>query len=210
MADTVTTGHIRIDQIDFAASDMNVDLGDVRPLARSIKQYGVLEPIHVEIHGKRFKVVFGRHRVAGATLAKLTRIPALIHTEHLDEQGLLETRVQENLLRTTMGVEEKQRIIHALRKLKCTDEGIARTFATTPAQIKKWAKGVGETKPARDAADVAQAEPKKPRRLSAKVRATSRLVAAHPGEYEAYLAEERNGDRGDKAGPFESGLRLVS
>ncbi|MDP4118898.1 MAG: ParB/RepB/Spo0J family partition protein [Bacillota bacterium] len=69
-------------------------------LSRSIKKYGVLQPIIVRRMGKRYEVIAGERRIRAASIAGLIKIPAII-TNMSDSEAascaLLENIQRENL-----------------------------------------------------------------------------------------------------------------
>ena len=69
-------------------------------LSRSIKRYGVLQPILVRKTGKRYEVIAGERRIRAAYAAGLTKIPAIV-CNFTDREavtcGILENLHRENL-----------------------------------------------------------------------------------------------------------------
>ncbi|MFB7798966.1 ParB N-terminal domain-containing protein [Isoptericola sp. NPDC056134] len=76
MARGVVAGNVRLDLIQFHPHNVRVDLGDLRDLAASIKEFGVLAPVVLEQRGEMLRVRNGHRRVAAARNAGLERIPA--------------------------------------------------------------------------------------------------------------------------------------
>ncbi len=70
------TGRISPDKIRFRAGNRN--LGDLRDLAESLRQEGVLQPLLVHRVGEVFEVLDGHRRLAAARLAGLRTVPAVI------------------------------------------------------------------------------------------------------------------------------------
>ncbi len=69
-------------------------------LSRSIKRYGVLQPILVRKTGKRYEVIAGERRIRAAYAAGLTKIPAIVSNMSDSEAvtcGILENLHRENL-----------------------------------------------------------------------------------------------------------------
>ena len=86
---TVKAALVRIDQIRFHPANIRRELGDLRDLSNSIRRYGVLQPVVLERFGDTLRLRMGHRRVAAAQLAGLRMVPALIHSEPLDERSFL-------------------------------------------------------------------------------------------------------------------------
>lgn len=192
MADNVRASRIKVDDIRihpmYFQGATTTDLGDLRDLSASIERHGVKQPIDVEQHPDHYALRFGRRRFTACQLLGLKTIPAIIHTEHVDEQQFLEEVVQENLIRVVMDDGEKVRIAKRLLAIGCTPAGIAETFATEQAEVKRWLSGRPVTPPQEKTTS-------KVRRPSAASRATARLKEMKPDLWESLLAEEREADR---------------
>ncbi|MGH7611553.1 MAG: ParB/RepB/Spo0J family partition protein, partial [Candidatus Dormibacteria bacterium] len=70
-------------------------------LAQSISAYGVLQPVVLEAHGERFRLVAGERRLRAASEAGLGRIPAVIRPRGEDREKL-ELALVENLQRSDL------------------------------------------------------------------------------------------------------------
>jgi ParB family chromosome partitioning protein len=70
---------------------------ELESLAKSIKEYGVLQPIVVTPKGDKFQIVAGERRFRASQLAELETIPALVRT--MSGQRKLETAIIENVQR---------------------------------------------------------------------------------------------------------------
>jgi hypothetical protein len=75
-------------RIDAPALPDNSTLGD---LARSIAEFGLLQPLLVRPSEGRFCLIAGRRRLAAARLAGLTAVPCLVHAVN-ETRALLLTR----------------------------------------------------------------------------------------------------------------------
>ncbi len=73
-------------------------------LASSIRAHGVLQPIVISPHGKKYKIVAGERRWRAAAIAGLSDIPAIIRT--LSSQNRLEISLIENLQRRDLNAIE--------------------------------------------------------------------------------------------------------
>lgn len=142
----VVVGLVRLDRVRFHPHNVRRELGDLRQLAESIASIGLMQPIVVEEHGDHFRLRAGHRRVAAARLAKLSRIPAVIHSEVLDDEAWLIHSIQENVMRRGLDHEERRRAVLALRDLKCSWVGIAEAFGASVSAVRIWA-GVDQPKP---------------------------------------------------------------
>ena len=176
---TVKAGLVRVDQIRFHPANIRHDLGDLRDLADSILQYGVLQPVVVERCGDAIRLRMGHRRVAAAQIVGLRVVPALIHNQPLDEKSFLLQAVQENFTRTSVPATDRIRTVNRLRELGCSWRQIAGAFHVSPKTAAGWVTGDDDTAP----------RGRNPRR-----RAVLRLIEAHQNEFEQLLGEERDRD----------------
>lgn len=135
---TPSVALVRLDQVTFHPHNVRQDLGDLRGLTASIKRHGVMQPIVVEKHAGRLRLRAGHRRTAAARLAGLSRIPAMIHNETLDEDEWLIASVQENVHRSGLTPEERLRTVHALLDLGCSRAGIAEAFGVSVGAVGNW------------------------------------------------------------------------
>lgn len=139
MSSNVRVAKVPVERVAFHPHNIRRDLGDLRPLAASIKRFGVMQPIIVEDYGDTLRLRAGHRRLAAARIAGLTRIPALIHDVALDDDEWLIHSVQENVMRRGLDEEERRRAIAALRDLGCSWQGIGDAFGVHPGTAQKWA-----------------------------------------------------------------------
>lgn len=66
-------------------------------LAASVREHGILQPIVVSPHGKKYTIVAGERRWRAAGMARLSTVPAIVRT--LSSQHRLEVSLIENLQR---------------------------------------------------------------------------------------------------------------
>ncbi len=112
----------------------SVDPAALRELADSILQYGVLQPLVVEAHEGRFRLVAGERRLRAARLAGLERVPVVVRPVGPDRERL-ELALVENLQRNDLAVLDEARAFNRL-----CDE-----FGLTQEQV---AQRVGRSRPA--------------------------------------------------------------
>lgn len=175
MAGRVRVGLVRVDQVRWHPHNVRRDLGDLRGLARSIRRYGLLQPVVVEEYAGLLRLRAGHRRVAAARVAGLARVPAVIHSEALDDVAWLGQAVQENVQRRQLAAAEKRRTAEALRELGCSWREVGETFGVSARTVAGWVID----QPAR----TTQGTPR--------ARATKRLIAAHRSEFTQLVTEER-------------------
>ena len=98
---------IKLDQIITDPNQPRKDFNetDLRDLAESISEHGVLQPIIViPYKNGGYQIVAGERRFHASKLAGLTKIPALVRT--LSDQHRLEVSLIENLQRQDLNVVE--------------------------------------------------------------------------------------------------------
>jgi ParB/RepB/Spo0J family partition protein len=141
----VRVAKVPVDQVQFHTHNVRRDLGDLRPLAASIKRFGVMQPIVVEDYGDTMRLRAGHRRLAAARMNGLSRIPALVHDVALDDDEWLVHSAQENVMRRGLDDEERRRAIQALRDLGCTWQGIADAFGVQATTVQRWYVGKKRT-----------------------------------------------------------------
>jgi len=120
--------HLDIDSIDRSRFQPRTDFdpGQLRELADSIKQRGVMQPLLVRpLNGTgRFELIAGERRWRAAREAGLTKIPALVR--EANDQEALEIALIENLQREDLNPVEEARAYEQLAtQFKLTQEQIA-------------------------------------------------------------------------------------
>lgn len=130
---------IPIDQIEPNPDQPRREIGDLSELSASIKEKGVLEPLLVKpdpIHGG-FMIIAGERRFRASKLAGLTEVPCI--EMDLDEQGVAEIALIENLQRKDLTVWEEADGLKALAdKYGYKQEEIAKKISksrTTVAEL---------------------------------------------------------------------------
>lgn len=76
----------------------------LKALANSIKEHGVLQPIVVTKDGNKYRIVAGERRWRASKIAELEKIPAIVRT--LDAQNRLELSLIENVQREDLNAIE--------------------------------------------------------------------------------------------------------
>ena len=106
----------------------------LRELADSIKQHGVIQPVTVRPRGDRFELVVGERRLRAAKLAGLADIPALVRD--MTDLESAEIAIIENLQREDLNpLEEAAAFNHLLLELDYTQEKIAERLGKSRSHI---------------------------------------------------------------------------
>jgi len=99
--------------------------GPLEELRDSIARHGVLQPICVRRRDSGFEIIAGERRWRAARLAGLRTIPALI-LESVDDEGMLELALVENLQREDLDPMERARAFREMVEgLGLTQEQVA-------------------------------------------------------------------------------------
>lgn len=180
MADQLQVGQIAVAKIAAHPSNIGRDLGDLRDLAQSIKEKGILVPVIVERHGDRYRLRDGHRRIAAANIAGRSLTTAVIHTEPLDEAEWLIESIDYNERRKGYSDEDKRRVAERLIELGVGKGAIAEAFGVpwSKIQLLLHPETARQPKPAISTTAVARR------------RAIERLTEAHPDEYRRLLLEE--------------------
>ena len=102
----------------------NFDTDALDELARSIAQYGVIQPIILSPDGGRFTVVAGERRLRAAKIARLKKIPAIVR--RLDDVERREIALIENLQREDLNpIEEATAYKTLMERFDLTQEELA-------------------------------------------------------------------------------------
>ena len=107
---------IAIDLIEPNPEQPRTEIGDLSELSASIKEKGVLEPLLVKPISKtgRWMIIAGERRWRSAKLAGLTEVPCI--EMDLDEQGVAEIALIENLQRKDLNLWEEADGLAALQQ----------------------------------------------------------------------------------------------
>lgn len=99
---TVQVEEINLDLIDLDPANVRRDLGELKELAASIEQQGVLQPVTVRSTGDgRYVAIMGNRRCAAAKLAGLSTVPAIVRqVDEVDQR--IEAQMVENIHRQNL------------------------------------------------------------------------------------------------------------
>lgn len=107
---------------------------EIKELAASISQKGLLQPIILRRREDHFEIVAGERRWRAAKLAGLTQIPALI--KEVDDATALEMALVENLQREDLNpIEEAQAYNMLIEKFGLRQEDVAERVGKSRATI---------------------------------------------------------------------------
>lgn len=86
---------------------VNTETEDFDELVESIKENGLIYPVLVRPHGKKYQIISGHRRVAASRAAGLSEIPAIIRP--MDDYESTVLMVHSNLYRPEISIKEKAR-----------------------------------------------------------------------------------------------------
>ena len=127
---------ISISQIFPNPEQPRTEFGDLTDLTDSIKEKGVLEPLLVSpVKGEgTFMIIAGERRWRASQLAGLTEVPCIEMV--LDEQGIAEIALIENLQRKDLTIWEEADGLKALaEKFSYTQEEIAKKISKSRTTV---------------------------------------------------------------------------
>ena len=126
--------------IDLVIPDPNqprkdFDKAKLEELAKSIKQYGVLQPILVTpLKNGQFEIVHGERRYQASKMAGRSKIPANI--SEISEQKKIEIQLIENLQREDLNsIEEAETFRRLIEKFNYTHEQLAKKMSKSREYI---------------------------------------------------------------------------
>lgn len=129
---------VRLEDVEFHPRNVRRDLGDLRELTASIARYGVMQPIVVEVHGKKLRLRAGHRRVAAARLAGLTRVPGMVHEHALDDDEWTLQALHENYHRRGLDGDELRDACRRLVDLGVTRARIAEDLGVHVTTVANW------------------------------------------------------------------------
>ena len=127
---------ISISQIYPNPEQPRTEFGDLSELTASIKEKGVLEPLLVKpnLGEGTFMIIAGERRWRASQLAGLTEVPCI--EMNLDEQGIAEIALIENLQRKDLTIWEEADGLKALaEKFNYTQEEIAKKISKSRTTV---------------------------------------------------------------------------
>jgi len=108
-------------------------------LAKSIKTYGVLEPLVVAETPAGYQIIAGERRWQASKIAGLEEVP--VHIKKTTPQGMLEMALVENVQRINLNpIERAQAFIRLTREFTLTLSDLAERIGKSPAYISNTVK----------------------------------------------------------------------
>lgn len=109
-------------------------IGDLEELVASIRNVGVLEPLLIRPTGDGFQIISGERRYRAAKVAGLEKVPCIVMD--VDDAGVLEIALIENLQRQDLTPFEESEGLHALvEQFGHTHEEIARRIGRSRTSV---------------------------------------------------------------------------
>lgn len=110
------------------------DIDSLNELAKSIKEYGVVQPIIVKKSIKGYELIAGERRTKAAKIAGLTTIPAII--KDFNDQEMMEIALIENIQREDLNPIDEATSINNIIKLRgYTQEEFANKFGKSRSYV---------------------------------------------------------------------------
>ena len=110
------------------------DTASLNELAKSIEEYGVVQPIIVKKSIKGYELVAGERRTKAAKIAGLKSIPAII--KDFDDQAMMEIALIENIQREDLNPMDEASSISNIIKLRgYTQEEFANKFGKSRTYV---------------------------------------------------------------------------
>ena len=110
------------------------DIESLNELAKSIKEYGVVQPIIVKKSIKGYELVAGERRTKAAKIAGLKKIPAII--KDFDDQEMMEIALIENIQREDLNpIDEATSISNIIKLRGYTQEEFANKFGKSRSYV---------------------------------------------------------------------------
>jgi ParB/RepB/Spo0J family partition protein len=111
------------------------NMGDISELAESIKEFGIQQPLKVFPSKKGYSLIYGFRRLAAATEAGLTEVPAMVMPKNSKEVDRLKENYLENVARQQLSSIEEARGAKAIIDAGASREEICRTLGWTPTKL---------------------------------------------------------------------------
>ncbi len=131
-----TVMQVELSRLFIGKTNVRKNPGDVRDLAESIREKGVLEPVLTRPVGSKYELVIGSRRFAAAKEAGLKRIPAVVR-EMGDEEAIV-VSLMENIQRRDIEPEEEYDALMALRRLNPGSYGSSEQIAKALGKSRKY------------------------------------------------------------------------
>ncbi|MCI0536293.1 MAG: ParB/RepB/Spo0J family partition protein [Verrucomicrobiales bacterium] len=126
---------ILVSLIDPDTNQPRKNAGDLTELASSIRDYGLINPVIVELAGNgRFRLIAGERRYAACRLVGFSTVPCIVRT--VAEQSRLTLQLIENLQRKDLHpLEEARAFKRLMDEFNLTQRDLATRLGKSPASI---------------------------------------------------------------------------
>mgnify|MGYP001578724685 CR=1 FL=1 len=127
---------ISLDLIDQPVKAMRVNLTpeSVEDLARSIRQFGVLQPILVRKVGERLEIIAGHRRYTAAKLAGLAKIPCVVANLSADMADV--AKIHENIYRADVNpVDEAAYLDYLVKTYKLSPQKLGEQIGKSASYV---------------------------------------------------------------------------
>lgn len=136
---------IPLKQIDPHPKQPRTDLGDIKGLAASVAEIGIIQPVVLVKSGRRYVTAVGHRRIKAATMAKLTTVPAVV-AKDWDAAAQLDRLMAENTQRKDMTAVEKARGLQSMLDLGATEARVSTITGVSVADIRHVAPIIKQAK----------------------------------------------------------------
>ena len=110
------------------------DIESLNELAKSISEYGIVQPIIVKKSVKGYELVAGERRTKAAKIAGLKKIPAII--KDFDDQEMMEIALVENIQREDLNpIDEAASISNIIKLRGYTQDEFANKFGKSRTYV---------------------------------------------------------------------------
>jgi ParB family chromosome partitioning protein len=140
---------LSIEDLEFLPENPRTEIYDdtLKDLSKSLQRDGLIEPVVVRPHGKKFEVVAGERRVRAAIIANITKIPAVVR-EGLTDKDASRIRLLENMERKDLTVVEKVDGIKAhMERHGLALDDVAGELGLKSSTVNKWFNDVENLAP---------------------------------------------------------------
>ena len=131
-----TVIQLELSRLFIGKTNVRKNPRDVRDLAESVRQKGVLEPILARPVGNRYELVIGSRRFAAAKEAGLKRIPTVVR--EMDDEEAIIVSLMENVQRRDIEPEEEYDALMTLRRLNPSSYGSSEQLAKALGKSRKY------------------------------------------------------------------------
>lgn len=107
----------------------------LKELSDSIKERGILNPIHVRVNDDEYIILTGERRYRAAKMACEKFVPCIVHEEEMSEKDIRALQLIENLQRNDLSAIETAKGFHALKQDGLGGREIARALGVSEGLI---------------------------------------------------------------------------